>query len=334
MVVTYDEFLPILDDKLKNPPVPPSRKELKQKKRAASALLVDVSNKKAARLQNEQLFVATVAQESEAAKLQNEQLIVATVAQESEAAKLQNEQLIVATVAQETSAQQSQAPAPRKKRTAAPSDVPKSQTKRPAPDVNVSATAAATTPAASRSQGVNYTQNHLLYFKRCKWQIIEGGGGGNCFFHSVTAINKIHRNRKPELFHSHYALRKQICAFWRSNLATLKLNGMMMADVPGIDATIAKTAKQNVDAEYEVVAAFASMIQEAVIVWNMHSQLPWVMFPDGRCLGADELLPDTPWRFWADGGHYQAVVGKGNVVMRAGKSVGDVVNIRDIVCNE
>ncbi len=238
-----------------------------------------------------------------------------------------------------TAAQQSQATAsaPRKKRAAgettvgappaAPSIVSEPQTKRPVPDLTVSAA------AAQRSIGVNNTPNHLLFFKRCSWQLIEGGGGGNCFFHSVTVINKTYRNRRPDLFKSHFALRKQICNFWISNLATLSLNGMKMADVPEMHAKIATMAKMNEDAEYEVVAAFASMIEDAVIVWNMHSELPWVMFPDGRCLRDNELLPDTLWRFWADGVHYQAVVGKGNVVMRAGKSVGDVVNIRDIVCN-
>ena len=322
-VVTYDEFLPILDDKLKNPPVLPSRKQLQQKKRAADAILRDVPNKQAARLQNEELFIATVAKES--------------VAQDSESRAC-------AAVGEAAVGAPPAAPpacAPRKKRAAATSvDL---QMKRSAPDVTVSATAAATTPAVSRSQvgkytgssqGTNYTSNHLLYFKRCSWQLIEGGGGGNCFFHSVTVINKMYRNRRPELFKSHFALRKQICDYWKSNLATLNVNGMKMADVIGIHEQIARTAKINVDAEYEVVAAFASMIADTVIVWNKHSELPCVMFPDGRCLKGNEVLPDTPWRFWADGGHYQALVGRGCVVMREGKgkSLHDVVHIKDVVC--
>ncbi len=287
-VVTYDEFLPIINEKLRNPPVLETKKQKQQKKRAAADVAADVERSSQQRLRKEQDFMAQV----EAATAVLNAAVSPTAA------------AIGAT----------------------PSVIPVSAT---AP-----ATASVVTLFNSRSQGVNYTDIHLLYFKRCSWQLIECGGGGNCFFYSVAAINKIYGNRRADLYKSHLALRKQICDFWKSNLDRLNLGGMKMADFPGIHQKIVKYAKPNEYVEYEVVAAFSSMIEEPVIVWNVHSNLPCVMFPDGRLLRESEVLPDTPWRLWADGGHYQAAVHVAMFTMRAGKPLTDVVNIKDIVCNE
>ncbi len=107
-----------------------------------------------------------------------------------------------------------------------------------------------------------------------------------------------------------------------------------MEDVVGIKQLIAKTSAADTDAEYEVVCAFSAMIGEAVIVWNVHHSLPWVIFPDGRLLKEDEVLPDTPWRLWANGFHYQAAVGQAMFTMKGGKPLPltDVVHMNDVVC--
>jgi hypothetical protein len=283
-VVTYDEFLPIVQEKLRNPPRHPTSKEKADKRVADDELKAEREKRVKARLDNEQNFQGYVSATAAAAA--------------AASASTDTESTILA-------------------------------------GIPVAAAAAVALPPVTRSlsDGTDYSPIHLLYFKRRQWKIIESGGGGNCFFYSVAAINKIYGNRRP-LFKSHFALRKQICAFWASNLHTLHAGGMNMRDVVGIKQLIAKTSAADTDAEYEVVCAFSAMIGEAVIIWNVHHSLPWVIFPDGRLLKEDEVLPDTPWRLWANGFHYQAAVGQAMFTMKGGKPLPltDVVHMNDVVC--
>jgi hypothetical protein len=60
LVVTYDEFLPILQEKLRNPPRLPTRKEKAAKRLADVQLKADCEKRVKARLDNEQLFIGYV----------------------------------------------------------------------------------------------------------------------------------------------------------------------------------------------------------------------------------------------------------------------------------
>ncbi len=86
--------------------------------------------------------------------------------------------------------------------------------------------------AQAAADATKFEIKHYALFKKRRWTIIECGEGGDCFFHSVLMINKVHEYRCA-MRRTHMALRKEICTYFDNNRDSLMQNpdlrGMLAA---------------------------------------------------------------------------------------------------------
>lgn len=138
-------------------------------------------------------------------------------------------------------------------------------------DAIVSVLAAADPTAANQLK-------HFEFFAKRKWTVVEAGGGGNCFFHSVLLVNRIHQY-STILPKTHAALRNQVVLHMRENIDTL-----VVCDQPIEALLLARSTnflsnmkREGVYVEYEIIGGFAHMIKQAVIVYSLHCGTPLVI---------------------------------------------------------
>jgi hypothetical protein len=152
------------------------------------------------------------------------------------------------------------------------------------------------------------TQKHFGYFAIRQWHVVECGKGGDCFFHTVLRLKLIY-NVNADMYKTHGALRKQVVNHLRSNIADIKVNGQPASAIldPRGPAWFDKMLKPHEYVEYEVICGFAHMIEQTVVVYSAQCDRPLVIFPNGRTLGGRERVPETNFKLWTDGGHFQAI---------------------------
>jgi len=138
--------------------------------------------------------------------------------------------------------------------------------------------------------------------------VIECGGDGDCFFYTAAMINRLYEY--PFVMRrTHYPLRKQVCAYFADHRETLLQNSSLKALLEMRPKSfMTGMAAEGRYCEYEVIMIFSHMLQTPIIIWTLHDSLPHVIFPDGRALRDRETLPDTPFKMYTNGGHYQALV--------------------------
>jgi hypothetical protein len=177
-------------------------------------------------------------------------------------------------------------------------------------------TALSSKPSAAASKAKvssgNHEATHFRYFANRRWALVECGGNGNCLFWCLLLINKLLNPSPIPMYKTHQALRKQVVKHMEENLEVLMVCGEPMSAL--IEARPAnffkRMATPNEDAEYEIICGFAHMAQVTVVVYSLHCQLPQVIFPDGRSLGTRERVPETAYKLYTNGGHYQAVAAR------------------------
>lgn len=156
----------------------------------------------------------------------------------------------------------------------------------------------------------DYTEKHYGYFSKRQWAILECGGAGNCFFLSVCVITRLYGHPIPYLFKSHAALRRQVAKHFEEHIDSIMIMGDSISTL--LVARPQNYLKMQYSVgnyvEYECLCAFAHLVKAPVIVWSIHCSMPMTIFPDGRGLGETESLPDTIFKFWTNGSHYQALV--------------------------
>jgi hypothetical protein len=142
----------------------------------------------------------------------------------------------------------------------------------------VPAAAASAVVSASTDADANQ-QKHFGYFLKNHWTIIECGGGGACFFHSVLILNKIHG--VVNMFKSHGALRRQVCQHVRDNFASIFVSQqpIMTLIAPRGARFMSRMRDDATYVEYEIVCAFSHLVQTPVIVYTLHARLPQVQLP-------------------------------------------------------
>jgi hypothetical protein len=72
------------------------------------------------------------------------------------------------------------------------------------------------------------------------------------------------------------------------------------------------------------------MVKTPVIVWTLHDGSPHVIFPDGRGLRDHETLPETPFKIWTNGGHFQALIPTGLLTLRPNIGDTNFLNAREV----
>ena len=124
----------------------------------------------------------------------------------------------------------------------------------------------------------NMTKHFAFFLKRI-WTVVEAGMGGNCFFHSVLLMNRIHKHssRMPR---THAALRNQVISHMRDHADTLvvceqPISSLLDARAPSF---LANMKREGTYVEYEVIGGFAHFINEAVIVYSQQCRMPLVIY--------------------------------------------------------
>jgi hypothetical protein len=156
-------------------------------------------------------------------------------------------------------------------------------------------------------QADEFQAKHFDLFKKRGWSLIECGGEGDCFFYTAAMINRVYEY--PFVMRrTHLALRKQVCTYFRDHRQALLQNTTLEALlVERPKSFMTGMAAEGRYCEYEVIMMFSHMLQTPVIVWTLHDSSPLVIFPDGRMLRDRETLPETPFKIYTNGAHFQAL---------------------------
>ena len=119
---------------------------------------------------------------------------------------------------------------------------------------------------------------HFDFFAKRKWTVVEAGGGGNCFFHSVLLVNRI-QQYSTVMPRTHAAVRNQVVAHMRANVDRLVVCEQPMASLLNArkPSFLANMQRTNVYVEYEVIGGFSHLINEAVIVYSQQCGTPLVI---------------------------------------------------------
>ncbi len=121
-------------------------------------------------------------------------------------------------------------------------------------------------------------RKHFELFAKRNWTVVEAGGLGDCFFHSVLLVNQTQRY-STVMPRTHAALRKQVVAHLRAHANTLvvceqPIAALLRARSPTF---LANMKRVGVYVEYEVIGGFAHLINEAVIVYSQQCGTPLVI---------------------------------------------------------
>jgi tRNA(Arg) A34 adenosine deaminase TadA len=167
-------------------------------------------------------------------------------------------------------------------------------------------------PAKEPAPAIDFTERHYQYFVKEKLALLECGAEGNCFFHSVLFLNELNANQFPDMRLSHTDLRTRVVTHLRDNLERI-----VFSDDQPIKALLeTENAEHNFFEKYSkpgeyvvqfILFAFSHFVGAPVVVWSKDCDAPTVFFPDGRTLRKDEKVPDTIFKLWTNGGHYQAL---------------------------
>jgi len=103
--------------------------------------------------------------------------------------------------------------------------------------------------------------------------------GGNCFFHSVLLLNRIHKY-STMMPRTHAALRNQVITHMHAHADTLvvceqPIAALLNARAPSF---LASMKREGMYVEYEVIGGFAHFVNEAVIVYSQQCRLPLVIY--------------------------------------------------------
>jgi hypothetical protein len=314
-ILDYETFVAIIEDKVQNPPVLPSKSQILAKK-AAKALntkkLYEAARARDAEFQSEWAQMYSNAcrvrpepqqQQTQVYPKQRCTVYLITHLQPSLAAAPPPQHHVVAN------------PNPILQQYLAIRDL-NAMAAQTADESQVNAPLLATEPAAnlcprvqSSSDGIDHTIKHYKYFRIRSWALLECGGAGDCFFYSVLFLNKLNTYTYPDMRRTHSALRKQLFVHFREH------QDKILANHQPITAFLEARPKNYLQqmsnpgefVEYETLCAFSHMVQAPVVVWSKDCDAPLSIFPDGRAIGERESVPSTIFKLWTNGGHYQAL---------------------------
>jgi hypothetical protein len=169
------------------------------------------------------------------------------------------------------------------------------------------------------SAAKDFTPRHNQYFVKEKLALLECGAAGNCFFHSVLFLNELNANQFPVMHMSHTDLRTRVVTHLRDNLKSI-----VFSDDQPIKALLeTENAEHNFFEKYSkpgeyvvqfILFAFSHFVGAPVVVWSKDCDAPTVCFPNGRTLLKDEKVPDTIFKLWTNGGHYQALAAESQCI--------------------
>jgi hypothetical protein len=195
--------------------------------------------------------------------------------------------------------------------------------------------------------GSDYTAIHMRALKEANFALVECGGDGDCFYHSVVFLASLFQQSLFETWQNANTCRTLVCDHVRNNWQDIKL--VISADGESItfpenvrhkykaktDLAVIKSfcASQAVHAhrvrgklisgryvEDDVILAFAhyAKMPVAILFWERSS--PHAFSCDGSILTCEDQAEffalETPFKLWCNGGHYQAMVPLDSVTVR------------------
>ena len=181
--------------------------------------------------------------------------------------------------------------------------------------------------------------------------LVECGGDGNCFYHSVLGLAMLFL---PALYHEWGhgnvdVLRKKVCEYLKTNWADIqcalfdvddgsethsvaivellrgRTSSKNRADQAIVNSFATANARQGVFVEGEIVQSFAHFCRMPVIVTHRQSTGVHIVSPDGRPMRlSDPGVVNSPFHIYCTDGHYQAVVPLAKVQIRTERDVRDL----------
>ena len=186
------------------------------------------------------------------------------------------------------------------------------------------------------SNVLDLTVRHMASIKAADRFLMECGGDGDCFYHSIMAIANLFL---PELYREWgdaKTLRQKVCCFLNENWESIRCalsdcvefdDGAESVSVPIIELLTAKTSNKRrssqaivtsfatahkrlgVQVECEIICAFAHFAQVPVIVTNFQNTGVHIYSANGAPMHfSDPLAINSPFHLYCNGRHYQAVV--------------------------
>ena len=195
--------------------------------------------------------------------------------------------------------------------------------------------------------GSDYTAIHMLAMKEANFALVECGGDGDCFYHSVVFLASLFQQSLFETWQNPKTCRTLVCEHVRNNWQDIKLvidtNGESITFAENVrhkykaktDLAVIKSfcASQAVCArrvrgklisgrfvEDDIILAFAhySKMPVALLYWERSG--PHAFSCDGSVLTCEDQAEffslETPFKLWCNGGHYQAMVPLDSVMVR------------------
>jgi hypothetical protein len=197
----------------------------------------------------------------------------------------------------------------------------------------------------------DHTIRHMACMSAANRFLVECGGDGNCFYHSVLGLAMLFL---PALYHEWGdgnvdVLRKKVCKSLQTNWADIRCalfdvdDGSETHSVPIVELLRGRTsnknradqaivnsfatanARQGVFVEGEIVQSFAHFCRMPVIVTHRQSTGVHIVSPDGRPMRlSDPRVVNSPFHIYCTDGHYQAVVPLAKVQIRTERDVRDL----------
>ena len=209
----------------------------------------------------------------------------------------------------------------------------------------------------------DHTIRHMACMSAANRFLVECGGDGDCFYHSVLGLAKLFL---PALYHEWGdgnvdVLRKKVCESLKANWADIQCalfdvdDGSATASVSILELLRGRTSSKNradqaivnsfatanarpgVYVEGEIIQSFAHFCRMPVIVTHQQNTGVHIVSPDGRPMRfSDTRVVNSPFHIYCTGGHYQAVVPLAKVQIRTERDVRDLhglelIHVRPIV---
>jgi hypothetical protein len=182
-------------------------------------------------------------------------------------------------------------------------------------------------------ENVDLTQKHLRAIKDAGCCLVECGGDGDCFYHSMLFIAQLFVPDLYNIWQTHHQFREKVCdnLLKSENLPTI-------GTMPFLDFVKGKGRRRHVQSdtkflknfvayhkkcyrnergkwingayvENEIIVAVAQQYRLIINVAHIAAQGLQVMTPDQEYLDfCDERAQTSPFFLYCNGGHYQAII--------------------------
>ena len=186
----------------------------------------------------------------------------------------------------------------------------------------------------------DFTPLHMDALRKSGRALVECGGAGDCFYHSVLWLMQLFEPKKASRYVDHVELRAATTSHLKNKWSQLKVPaGDVTVDMIAIlrarpSGARTRTDQQCVDAfvkahtlsarlsatgkktpgtyvENEVICAFTHLVERPVVVTSYNADGPIVFAFDSM----DARV--SPYHVWCTGGHYQAILPLQGISVRA-----------------